>query len=109
MCSCASIRVFSLLLGIPWGFLWITLLYAGHQALQTFALSRCLVTERRVSFILRKKKVPGGNGTLLNRQMITITYLGSALYRERSSKPGYERLQSGFDTNSCGEHSCGVT
>ena len=38
-----------------------------------------------------KQKAPGGKGTLLNRQMITITYLGSALYRERSSKPGYER------------------
>ncbi len=41
-------EVFSLLLRIQWGFLWITLLYAGHQALRTFALSKCLVTGRRV-------------------------------------------------------------
>ena len=39
-----------MLLRIQWGFLWITLLYAGHQAVRTFALSKCLVTGRRVSW-----------------------------------------------------------
>ena len=43
-------EVFGLLLRIQWGFLWITLLYAGHQAVRTFALSKCLVTGRRVSW-----------------------------------------------------------
>jgi len=42
--------VFSVLLRIRWGFLWIVLLYAGHQLLRTFALSRCLVAESAASF-----------------------------------------------------------
>lgn len=43
-------EVFSLLLRIQWNFLWITLLYVGHQAARTFALSRCLLGGRRASW-----------------------------------------------------------
>jgi Lysylphosphatidylglycerol synthase TM region len=42
--------VLSVVRRIRWGFLWMVLLFVGHQLVRTFALSRCLVAGPPASF-----------------------------------------------------------